>query len=328
MPPVTDAPVSSVSVENVDDVGEGDPNDPLDDIDTRQLESMALNHRPELFASDLEQEIQQRRRDGPLVGGIKIKVAGEDRQTARIRGLQGEDAARFKLGVGEFHQTRQAERRQVLNDVSADDAVAGSIRLSREEVEQVGLLDGKPFFAASGERLGVQVDAGDLNATVGEQLQQLAAAAAQVQHPLGALKVRQIELLVLGASILALAVANGILVAAKLFAARLHLELAASEFGYLLAKQNKFAALDTAAKHTVKKFLTQYAEQFANLAQRLLTTVAHDGYANHELKLSTTAQLVGFVSRRLSKYLAAQLDGFVSKSASKFLTAHAVVFAK
>ena len=75
-----------------------------------------------------------------------------------------------------------------------------------------------------------------------------------------------------GATILALAVANGILVAAQQFAARLLLRLAASEYGCLLAKQSKFALPNTAASLTVSKFLTQYAELFASHKLVQLTT--------------------------------------------------------
>ena len=87
-----------------------------------------------------------------------------------------------------------------------------------------------------------------------------------------ALSSVEFELQVLGVTIHALAAASGILVAHQRFAARLHHELAASEFGYHLAKLSKFASPSTDAKLTAKKFLTQFAVQFASHTQKLLTT--------------------------------------------------------
>ena len=80
------------------------------------------------------------------------------------------------------------------------------------------------------------------------------------------------ELLDHGASIQQLVAAHTAQAAAAPFAARLHLRLAASEFGFLLAKQSKFALPSTAASLTVSKFLTQYAELFASHKLVQLTT--------------------------------------------------------
>ena len=109
------------------------------------------------------------------------------------------------------------------------------------------------------------------------------------------------ELLVHGASILALVAAHGILAAAQLFAARLLIARLAVAFGFQAAKLSKFVALSTAVSLTVSKFLTQYAELFASHKLVQLTTALLKWFASHELKLSTTAQLDTFVSHELSR---------------------------
>ena len=82
-------------------------------------------------------------------------------------------------GLEEAHQV---VRLQVLDDLNRDQAAQRAVRLGVEPREGVGAVRAQAARAAGADHLVVDVDAAGVDAVLAKQVQQLAAAAPDVDH--------------------------------------------------------------------------------------------------------------------------------------------------
>ena len=129
--------------------------------------------------------------------GVEIEVRGEDGEALGIRRFNDEDAAGREARVGEADELGDAGRFEMLDDLRAEDAVEREFGGGGEEFEEVGVRDVEVVAAAVGDELFAVFDAAGGDAVLGEQREEFAAAAAEIDDVLAAVEVRQVELVVL-----------------------------------------------------------------------------------------------------------------------------------
>ena len=117
-------------------------------------------------------------------------------------------------------------------------------------------------------------------------------------------------------------------VAAKLFAAKLQIALAAVEFGFPPAKPKKLLAHDIVVKLAAKPSPAHVLALFASHAPRRFSTAAAAGVAKLAPEKFATPYATGFASKKPSKFLAAPLAGYAKPKLAKYLTRYAARFAK
>ena len=110
------------------------------------------------------------------------EVVAQRERGERVDRLGDQDAAVAELRARELEEANERGRRKVLDDLAREDRAEASVRLRLEVREQVRLLDVEPFAARVGDHVAVGVDPARLDPGVAEQRDELAAAAADVEH--------------------------------------------------------------------------------------------------------------------------------------------------
>ena len=120
-------------------------------------------------------------------------VAVEERDPARrVQRLEDHAAAGAELVEGELEELQQVSGLQVLDHLRGEDAAERCVGERREVADGVGFGDVEAARAAELGHLVIQIDAARADAGAGEQLEKLAAPAADVEHVGGAGEERQV----------------------------------------------------------------------------------------------------------------------------------------
>src|SRR5205807_3700388 len=108
-----------------------------------------------------------------------------------------EEAAGLELRGRELEQAYERGRRQMLHDLAREDAAQRAVLRALEVCEQVGLLHRKTLSAGESDHVRVGVHPTGIDPGLTEQSDELAAAAADVEHRLGLAEVLDVGALAL-----------------------------------------------------------------------------------------------------------------------------------
>ena len=112
----------------------------------------------------------------------------------RVHRLGDEEPAGPQRSAGELEQALKLLVGEVLDHVHGGDRAEASFRLPLEVGDGVRLLDRQPLRAGALDHALVRVHAASVDAGLGEQLEQLAPAAAEVEHRLVAAQQLDVRL--------------------------------------------------------------------------------------------------------------------------------------
>src|SRR5207302_6509153 len=156
-------------------------------------------------------EVPQLRLPEPGLAGEQLERLGHERlrvrqvgevvakreRRERVDRLRDEEAAGAELRRRELEQADERGRRQMLHDLAREDAAQRAVLRALEVGEQVGLLDRKTLSAGESDHVRVGVHTTGLDPGLTKQPDELAAAAADVEHRRGLAEVLDVRALAL-----------------------------------------------------------------------------------------------------------------------------------
>ena len=169
-------------------------------VDGDRLQAILRRHR----RAELDRRLREAARDDEVLQRLGVQrpdvrdvadVAVEERDPAgRVQRLEHEAPARAELVERELEEPQQVARLQVLDDLRGEDAAERGVGQRRRVADGVRFGDVEAARAADLRHLVIQIDAARADAARGEQIEELAAAAADVEHVGRAVEERQVDL--------------------------------------------------------------------------------------------------------------------------------------